>query len=399
LEDLAKGLDAKEQIDCLVLDFSKAFDSVPHQRLLYKLDWYGVRGTTLTWLQNWLTSRTQTVVIDGEESEVAQVISGVPQGTVLGPLLFLLYVNDIGENTSCTTRLFADDALVYRKIQSKDDTNSLQTDLNTMVDWSHRWQMSFNPKKCSLLRVTKKQKIIQHTYSMMGTELNQSDHHPYLGVELSSGLEWKHHIELITGKAKKTLHFLQRNLYNCPPEVRKQAYISLVRPTLEYAASCWDPYLQKDIKALEAVQRKAARFISNNFRRRTSVTALMTNLELPPLQHRREASRLSMLYKIHHNEVKIQIPDHFRESISQDISTVKTRSHHEERYHLITPRIDTYKNSFYPRTIQLWNTLPLTTIHAPTVKRFNTLVQQAVTRHQTELYMGSVSAVAGAPLN
>ena len=137
---------------------------------------------------------------------------------------------------------------------------------------------------------------------------------------------WKHHIKSITGKAKKTLYFLQRNLYNCPPEVKTQSYISLVRPTLEYAASCWDPHRQKDIDTLEAVQRKAARFISNNFRRRTSVTARLTNLDLQSLQQRREASRLSMLYKLHHNQVQIQIPDHF---IGQDISTMKTRSKHE----------------------------------------------------------------------
>ena len=185
-----------------------------------------------------------------------------PQGTVLGPLLFLLYVNDIGEGTSCTTRLFADDALIY-KIQSQADADSLQTDLNTVLP----------------LRITKKRKIIQHTYNMMRIDLDKTHHSPYLGVEISSNLEWKHHIKSITGKAKKTLYFLQRNLYNYPPEVRKQAYISLVRPTLEYAASCWDPHHQKDIDTLEAVQRKAARFISNNFRK-TSVTSQLTNLDL-----------------------------------------------------------------------------------------------------------------------
>ena len=109
-----------------------------------------------------------------------------------------------------------------KKIQSQADADSLQTDLNTMVDWSHRWQMSFNPKKCSLVRVTKKRKIIQHTYNMMGIDLDQTEHSPYLGVEISSNLEWKHHIKTITGKAKKTLYFLQRNLYNCPPEVKKK---------------------------------------------------------------------------------------------------------------------------------------------------------------------------------
>ena len=149
IEDLARGLDQRDQIDCLILDFSKAFDSVAHQRLLYKMDWYGIRGKTNNWVKNWLTSRTQTVVVDGETSEEAEVISGVPQGTVLGPLLFILYINDIAENTSSTIRLFADDCLVYKNIKSQSDTTTLQEDLNTMANWSKKWQMSFNPKKCT----------------------------------------------------------------------------------------------------------------------------------------------------------------------------------------------------------------------------------------------------------
>ena len=132
VEDLARSLDQREQIDCLILDFSKAFDSVPHQRLLYKMDWYGIQGETHTWIQNWLTSRTQSVVVDGESSEETAVISGVPQGTVLGPLLFILYINDIGNGTSSTIRLFADDALIYRKITSRAYTATFQIDLNML---------------------------------------------------------------------------------------------------------------------------------------------------------------------------------------------------------------------------------------------------------------------------
>ena len=245
IEDLARGLDQREQIDCLVSDFSKAFDCVAHQRLLYKMDWYGIRGETNIWIRNWLTSRTQTVVVDGERSEEAEVISGVPQGTVLGPLLFILYINDIGENTSSTIRLFADDCLIYKNIKSQSDAATLQEDLDTMVSWSKKWQMSFNAKKCTLLCVARKRNVISHTYKMLGTNLEQMEHNPYLGVELSAGLEWKHHVKIVSGRAHRTLNFLQRNMYRCPTEVRKQAYISLIRPTLEYASTCWDPYIIK----------------------------------------------------------------------------------------------------------------------------------------------------------
>ena len=243
-------------MDCLILDFSKAFDSVPHQRLLHKIEWYGIGGNTHRWIENWLTSRVQNVVVDGERSKEADVISGVPQGTVLGPLLFILYINDIGDGASSTIRLFSDDALIYRRNSSTSDSATLQKDLDTLVEWSKKWQMRFNPAECSRLRVTRKRSPIKTAYTMMGTELETMDHHPYLGVELASGLEWKYHIKQITGKAQRTLNFLQRNLHRCPQKVREQAYIASVRPTLEYAATVWDPYHQKEVNSLKRVQRK-----------------------------------------------------------------------------------------------------------------------------------------------
>ena len=251
LDDLSNGIDQKQQIDCLILDFSKAFDVVAHRRLLYKLGWYGIRGQTLNWINGWLTKRTQTVVVDGYSSSDATVDSGVPQGTVLGPLLFILYINDIVNNISSTIRLFADDCLLYRLIDMERDAVALQNDLDTLTGWSYEWQMKFNPSKCSLLRLTTKRKgIINGKYSMSRVELQQVDHHPYLGVELTSKLDWGPHISNITNKARRSLNFLQRNLYKCPENIKQQAYTSLVRPILEYSCTAWDPYYQKHVLAL-----------------------------------------------------------------------------------------------------------------------------------------------------
>jgi hypothetical protein len=134
VEELSRGLNCKQQIDCLVLDFAKAFDTVPHQRLLYKLEYYGVRGNTLEWIESWITSRTQTVVVDGESSGEVHVASGVPQGTVMGPLLFLLFINDIGEDIDSSIKLFADDCVLFRRIKEKKDAESLQQDQDKVVD-------------------------------------------------------------------------------------------------------------------------------------------------------------------------------------------------------------------------------------------------------------------------
>ena len=139
IESVAKSLDNKEQVDMLILDFSKAFDTVPHQRLLLKMEHYGIRGRVLHWVRAWLTDRNQRVCLGGDMSDMTAVRSGVPQGTVLGPLCFLLYINDISDSTSSVLRLFADDSLLYRTITDPAACTQLQKDLTTLVEWSKRW--------------------------------------------------------------------------------------------------------------------------------------------------------------------------------------------------------------------------------------------------------------------
>ena len=187
VEDLAKGLDSGSQCDLVILDFQKAFDKVPHLRLLRKLEYCGVKDQTHKWIENWLTTRTQRVVVDGEQSPLAEVTSGVPQGTVLGPLMFLIYINDIVLNLNSQIRLFADDALLYREIRNGDDQKILQEDLNTLCNWAEKWQMSFNIGKCKQLTINKRERIPTE-YVMKGTTLESVSHHPYLGLEFTNDL-------------------------------------------------------------------------------------------------------------------------------------------------------------------------------------------------------------------
>ena len=129
-----------------ILDFSKAFDTVPNNRLLNKLDRYGIRNKTHTWISKFLKYRKQRVVIGGEHSTWTQVMSGVPQGTVLGPLLFLTYINDLPNNIHSSIRLFADNCVLYREIKNEIDSQERQKDLNSLMKWEYDWQMNFNPK-------------------------------------------------------------------------------------------------------------------------------------------------------------------------------------------------------------------------------------------------------------
>lgn len=197
MQDLTSNFDNQITTDIAVLDFSKAFDVVPHKKLIQKLEYYGVRGKVQNWIKSFLSERLQRVVVNGETSKWHNVESGVPQGTVLGPHLFLLFINDINNSVKGTTRLFADDCLLYHKIKSSADELSLQKDLDTLVAWADTWGMKFNPSKCNIMRITRKRNPEVPNYSMLGVNLEVKDEIPYLGVIIQSNLSWNRQTEKI----------------------------------------------------------------------------------------------------------------------------------------------------------------------------------------------------------
>ena len=181
---------------------------------MQKLDRYGINGTTAQWVKNWLANRSQAVVKDGEFSSVAPVTSGVPQGSVLGPCLFLLYINDLAESLESTVRLFADDTIAYLAIKNNADAASLQRDLNKLGEWEAKWQMEFHPDKCEVLRISKKWKsnTIHSNYELRGHTLKVVSQAKYLGVTISGDLRWNTHTNTIINKANSTLAVLKRNV-------------------------------------------------------------------------------------------------------------------------------------------------------------------------------------------
>jgi len=370
LEELSRSLDSNHQTDVMILDFSKAFDKVAHHRLLSKLKYYGIRDVTLSWISTWLTTRSQRVVVDGETSKTVHVTSGVPQGTVLGPLMFLLFINDIGDEVDSTIKLFADDCLLMRRITSVEDTVKLQSDMDRLLEWADRWQMQFNAKKCYSMRIHRKRHPIIHDYTMRGDDLLGVANKAYLGIELHERLSWKLHVDAVTNKASRTLGFIRRNLgRHCPTDVKKLAYISLVRSQLEYASVVWDPNKQNQIDQLEMVQRRALRFICGNYQRDASVTAMREQLNLPTLEERRKRARLTMFYKIVNNRIAIPIPDY----IKQRERT--TRRSQQQRYMRLGSSMDTYKFSFFPRTLKDWDELPQNIVELPSLEQFKVALE------------------------
>lgn len=193
--------------------------------------------------------------------------------------------------------------------------------------------------------------------------------HPYLGVHISSDLRWNTHVDTVSAKSTRVLNLLRRNLYNCCPEVKARAYLSIVRPTLNYASTVWDPFTLRNINKLEMVQRRAARFTLNRYSRQESVSAMLADLNWPCLESLRKSNRLLMLYKILNGHVAIDADEFVT------FSTTSTRRKHRFKLNVLSPSLNSYKYSFFPRTIPEWNDLPSYIAEASSVHSFRCLVQ------------------------
>ena len=369
---MLKARDKGHQLDALILDLSKAFDTVPHRELLGKLECYGVEGEILAWTGDFLQGRTQSVLVDGIRSREEAVLSGVPQGTVYGPLLFLVYINDMAELVSPGTsiRLFADDTILYRVTDTLEDQIILQRDLQKLEKWAKDWGMKFNAGKCHVLTVNKGPQRKPFFYELDNTVLSSVEQEKYLGVTIHQDSDWNPHVDLTATKASQTLGFIKRNLKGCPEELKRLAYVSLIRSSMEYASVIWDPYEGVDEGRLEKVQRKAVRWIKNDYNWKHSVTNMMNELKIEPLDFRRRVNRLTFMYKIVNSKVAVQ-PERI------DLF-YKTRPHRglttKKQFKHLDPKTPQYENSFSPRTLIDWNNIFDTTTSLGSVVSFRTQV-------------------------
>lgn len=352
IHDIHTNMETKRQTDTIFLDFSKAFDRVPHRRLIHKLSSLKLDPFVINWIAEFLTNRSQYTVVNNSASTCRQVSSGVPQGSVLGPLLFLIFINDLPTSITSNIRLFADDCVVYRSVSDINDHLLLQTDLSIIADWCRVWQMTLNLEKCQLLTFSRSTPSFNHVYKLNDVPLNRCYTYKYLGVHLTSDLSWKSHIQNIVKNASKSLGYLRRTLKFAPSRTKLIAYQTLVRPKLEYASPIWSPWQHYLTNDLESVQSRALRFIYSDYSFHTSITDLRSRAGIHTLTQRRLISRLLLFHKVYHHN----------SSMKDDLLALPSIvSHRRDNPCKVAPifgSTNSFCNSALPLAIREWNSLP-----------------------------------------
>ena len=366
-------LDNNSQVDIIYLDFAKAFDTVPHDLLLKKLSMYGFGGNLLRWFSSYLSNRYQRVVIDGNNSKWLPVLSGVPQGSILGPLMFILYINDVHACIHYSNiALFADDTKLYTNVQNNQDCDNLQKDLDSLLEWGSKWKMKLNVSKCNILTITLKNESLNYNYIMYGEYLQRCENIKDLGVFVDEKLNWNKHIQISVCKARKIMGIVKRTVgCSAPDSVKKQLFMSLVRSNLEYCSPVWNGTSVQNMVKIERVQRYATKFILNytwksgvNYRER------LLELNMLPLAYRREYLDLCLFFKSYHTMPNTNAID--------DISSSHRITRNMINYSLSVPRTHTllFQKLYFNRIVFLWNSLPVTIQNVTNINSFKSLLKK-----------------------
>ena len=353
IHDWETHIEAKSEVAAVFFDLSKAFDSVPHIKLLDHLLDLDIPLHIVSLISSYLANRHQVVCVNGACSSMTHVLSGVPQGSVLGPLLFIIYIDKIARLTlsAGTIIIYADDMCLYRPIHSLSDLTTLQSDVESLVALVDDLALTLNVSKCKSITFSRKKNPTPLNLHIHGLPLQHVPSLKYLGFLLSQDLSWSLHINDICSRARKKLGLIYRKFYRfCSDSAALLTlYTAYVRPILEYGASVWDPYLVKDIQALESVQRFATKICLKNWS--ISYHDRLQLLSIDSLFTRRKCIKLCMLYKIAHS---MTAPPFSLTTLDHSHST---RSHnycfHTQYAHTIS-----FLHSFYNSSIRAWNQLP-----------------------------------------
>ena len=364
METWYKIIEEKGCIDIVYTDFAKAFDAVPHKRLIKKVESYGFNGKLLSWITSFLDNRKQRVNANRTMSEWTDVRSGVPQGSVLGPILFLIYINDMPKVLANTCKLFADDAKVFGDVSKPDII--LQKDIDNLSSWSETWQLPFNVKKCKCLHIGRNNP--ENSYTMNGHILENVGSQKDLGIIVDRELKFHKQTAAAVKKANQVLGLINKTINTKNEKTIPLLYMSLVRPHLEYANVVWGPKYKLDQQKIERVQRRATKMIGNI--KDLPYQDRLRFLNMPSLQHRRLRGDMIETFKIITGVLDLD-----KEIFFKPARNAGTRGH---IYKLYKQHASTFhkQNSFSNRVVNEWNQLPNQVVEAKNVNNFKNLLDE-----------------------
>ena len=367
LENWTKIIDEGGTIDTIYMDYMKAFDKVPHKRLNHKIDKYGIIGKVGRWIEEFLKNRRQHVVVNGKSSSWQNVTSGIPQGSVIGPVLFILYINDLPDSLKYGSNvyLFADDTKIYKNITSENDCKLLQKDLDILADWSNKWLLRFHPDKCKVLEIGTKAKR-KFEYKLHGQNLAHVTSEKDIGVIIDDKLSFEQHISEKINKANSIVGIIRRSFKYLTHGMFTRLFKALVRPHIEYANTVWNPHLKKFTIALENVQRRATKLLPGM--KDLSYPERLRKLKLPTLVYRRLRGDMVEVFKILNGHYDREASNGIL-CMNADENPRDTRGHTRKLYKR-RARLNIRQKFFSYRVVDVWNDLPQKVIDSPSTKCF-----------------------------
>jgi ribonucleases P/MRP protein subunit RPP40 len=356
-------------VDIVYLDFAKAFDKVPTKKLLAKIKAKGIKGKVYNWIAEWLNKRKQRVLLNGQHSEWLDVISGVPQGSVLGPLLFLIFIDDLDNFSPMISILskFADDTKLGHPVINEEDKNILQNQLNQLCEWTEQWGMQFNVSKCKVMHIGSKNQSFD--YTMNGENLSKVTSEKDVGITFESTLKPGLYCKEAARIAKGILNQISRSFHFRDKKVFLDLYKRYVRVHLEFATPVWSPWQTGDINILEKVQQKAVSMIAGL--QGSDYEAKLKELKLLSLVNRRNRADMIQLFKIVNNIDSVEAATWFQVvNITRPNTRAINHNNGVINFHIPVKRTEISKNFFSVRAAIYWNNLPDNVKQAQTLPVF-----------------------------
>ena len=376
-DSICEAIDSGKTVDLILFDYSKAFDKVCHQVLLIKLKSIGVDGQILEWISSFLTGWEMKVSVNGQLSDCRAVLSGVPQGSVLGPLLFLIYINHVGSKLASHYKIFADDLKIYATVNATSTcqfpaaAQTIQNDINVLHQTSESWGLKLNQEKCAVMRFTRNFKEqVPPMYFLSGKPLPIHQSHRDLGLLIDDKLKFHEHVTSVSHKAYGLCQSFLKSTVCRTPEFMMFLFKTHIRPLIEYGSCVWNTRYKEDIQRLECVQRMWTRHIDDL--QTLTYGERLRELNLYSMQGRLLRADLIQYWKIFHNVSCIKPGDLFTQPLRSG------NRGHRYKIHVPQASLDVRKRCFSHRCIAVWNGLPDSVVASENLNSFKGALAEAI---------------------